>query len=73
MAASGLQRLPYGVWSSLEIRSPFHAVHAPPSSQEIALYGAVCALASFDRQALKDKVINSIAFREVLEAVPEVR
>lgn len=47
--------------------------HAPPSSQEIALYGAVCALASFDRQALKDKVINSIAFQEVLEAVPEVR
>jgi COP9 signalosome complex subunit 1 len=43
------------------------------SPQEVAIYGALCALASFDRSELKTRVIDSIQFREYLELVPEVR
>eukprot|EP00238_Polyblepharides_amylifera_P015908 CAMPEP_0196584436 /NCGR_PEP_ID=MMETSP1081-20130531/47059_1 /TAXON_ID=36882 /ORGANISM="Pyramimonas amylifera, Strain CCMP720" /LENGTH=415 /DNA_ID=CAMNT_0041905639 /DNA_START=73 /DNA_END=1320 /DNA_ORIENTATION=- len=43
------------------------------SSQDIALYGGLCALASFDRSELKEKVIDNSMFRNYLELVPEVR
>ncbi|KAL5653550.1 hypothetical protein ACJX0J_039008, partial [Zea mays] len=39
----------------------------------VAVYGALCALASFDRSDLKNKVIDNINFRNFLELVPEVR
>jgi len=41
-------------------------------SQDVATYGALCALASFDRAELKAKVIDNINFRSFLELVPEV-
>lgn len=41
--------------------------------QEVATYGAFCALASFDRSELKQKVIDSVSFRNLLELVPQVR
>ncbi|KAL6499306.1 COP9/signalosome complex subunit Csn1 [Orobanche hederae] len=41
--------------------------------QDIATYGSLCALASFDRAELKSKVIDNINFRNFLELVPEVR
>lgn len=39
----------------------------------MATYGALCALASFDRAELKAKVIDNTNFRSFLELVPEVR
>ncbi len=42
------------------------------SSQDVALYGALCAMASFDRAELRAGVIDSPGFREFLELVPEV-
>lgn len=43
------------------------------SPQDVATYGGLCALASFDRMELKNKVIDNISFRNFLELVPEVR
>mmetsp|Transcript_5808 Transcript_5808/g.14103 ORF Transcript_5808/g.14103 Transcript_5808/m.14103 type:complete len:431 (-) Transcript_5808:288-1580(-) len=40
---------------------------------DIATYGALCALATFDRDELKQKVIHNISFTEFLELTPEVR
>eukprot|EP00741_Cyanophora_paradoxa_P023644 tig00021608_g22838.t1 len=41
--------------------------------QDIATYGGLCALASFDRTELKSKVIDNNQFKNFLELVPEVR
>eukprot|EP01006_Ploeotia_vitrea_P059358 TRINITY_DN71_c0_g1_i1.p1 TRINITY_DN71_c0_g1~~TRINITY_DN71_c0_g1_i1.p1 ORF type:complete len:437 (+),score=42.18 TRINITY_DN71_c0_g1_i1:46-1356(+) len=43
------------------------------SANDIAVYGGLCALASFDRSALKSKVIDNVGFKAFLELVPEVR
>ncbi|KAL5058454.1 hypothetical protein RYX36_030058 [Vicia faba] len=43
------------------------------SSQDVAMYGGLCALATFDRAELKNKVIDNTVFRNFLELVPEVR
>mmetsp|Transcript_29356 Transcript_29356/g.56342 ORF Transcript_29356/g.56342 Transcript_29356/m.56342 type:complete len:415 (-) Transcript_29356:242-1486(-) len=43
------------------------------SPQDVAVYGGLCALASFDRAELKAKVIDNTIFRNFLELVPEVR
>jgi COP9 signalosome complex subunit 1 len=43
------------------------------ASQDVATYGGLCALASFDRTELKNKVIDNFIFRIYLELVPEVR
>ncbi|VAH17106.1 unnamed protein product [Triticum turgidum subsp. durum] len=53
-----------------ELRSNYSEVIAP---QDVAVYGALCALASFDRSELKSKVIDNYNFRNFLELVPEVR
>ncbi|KAI4973382.1 hypothetical protein ZWY2020_035643, partial [Hordeum vulgare] len=53
-----------------ELGSNYSEVIAP---QDVAVYGALCALASFDRSELKSKVIDNINFRNFLELVPEVR
>lgn len=42
------------------------------AARDVALYGALCAMASFDRSELKGSVIESPGFREFLEQVPEV-
>lgn len=34
--------------------------------------GGLCALATFDREELKSKVIANLGFKEFLELVPEV-
>eukprot|EP01113_Clastostelium_recurvatum_P018008 TRINITY_DN2124_c0_g1_i1.p1 TRINITY_DN2124_c0_g1~~TRINITY_DN2124_c0_g1_i1.p1 ORF type:complete len:436 (+),score=129.42 TRINITY_DN2124_c0_g1_i1:32-1339(+) len=41
--------------------------------QDIATYGALMALASFDRQELKKKVLDNAVFRNYLELTPELR
>ncbi|GAM24105.1 hypothetical protein SAMD00019534_072800, partial [Acytostelium subglobosum LB1] len=43
------------------------------SPQDIAVYGGLCALATFDRSELKRKVIDNTVFRNYLELVPEIR
>ncbi|CAF2113357.1 hypothetical protein HID58_082678 [Brassica napus] len=55
-----------------ELGSSYNEVIAP---QDVATYGGLCALASFDRSELKAyaKVIDNINFRNFLELVPEVR
>jgi len=53
-----------------ELGSHYNDVIAP---QDVATYGGLCALASFDRTELKNKVIDNVHFRNFLELVPEVR
>ncbi|XP_039000425.1 COP9 signalosome complex subunit 1-like isoform X1 [Hibiscus syriacus] len=53
-----------------ELGNSYSGVIAP---QDVATYGGLCALASFDRTELKNKVIDNINFRNFLELVPEVR
>ena len=42
------------------------------SAQDVATWGALCALATFNRGELKRLVIDNLGFREYLETVPEV-
>lgn len=41
--------------------------------QDIAIYGGLCALATFDRSELSAKVIEDVAFKQFLELVPDTR
>ena len=43
------------------------------SAQDVAVYGSLCALASFDRADLKSKLIENSSFRSFVELVPQVR
>ncbi|KAG2529476.1 hypothetical protein JM18_002773 [Phytophthora kernoviae] len=53
-----------------EIGSSYNEVlHA----EDIALYGGICALASFKREELKEKVINNSSFKAFLELLPWLR
>ncbi|CCI48383.1 unnamed protein product [Albugo candida] len=42
-------------------------------SEDIALYGGICALATLTRDELRDKVINNSSFKAFLELVPWLR
>ncbi|XP_057454527.1 COP9 signalosome complex subunit 1 [Lotus japonicus] len=53
-----------------ELVNHYNEVIAP---QDVATYGGLCALATFDRAELKAKVIDNSNFRNFLELVPEVR
>lgn len=54
---------------------PFEHSNFPEiiTSRDIAVYGGLCALASFDRQDLKRRVMENMDFKNFLELVPEVR
>ncbi|KAI3957232.1 hypothetical protein MKW98_012107, partial [Papaver atlanticum] len=43
------------------------------SRRDVATYGGLCALASFDRIELKNKLIDNSNYQNFLELVPEVR
>ncbi|KJE96582.1 proteasome component region PCI [Capsaspora owczarzaki ATCC 30864] len=43
------------------------------AAQDIAIFGALCGLATFDRAEIKSKLIDLPNFRQFLELVPEVR
>ncbi|EFJ08729.1 hypothetical protein SELMODRAFT_235966 [Selaginella moellendorffii] len=58
------------VETNFEIGNNYSEVIAP---QDVATYGGLCALASFDRADLKSKVIDNVNFRNFLELTPEVR
>ncbi|XP_047329247.1 COP9 signalosome complex subunit 1-like [Impatiens glandulifera] len=53
-----------------ELGNNYAEVIAP---QDVATYGGLCALATFDRMELKTKVIDNSNFRNFLELVPELR
>jgi len=55
---------------SPELGSQFSEV---ASAQDIALYGGLCALASFDRAELRAKLVESANFKTYLELYPQVR
>jgi len=41
--------------------------------QDVALYGALCALASLERNEVQAKVLDNSTFRECLDLVPQIR
>ncbi|KAG9284044.1 hypothetical protein G9A89_022818 [Geosiphon pyriformis] len=43
------------------------------SPNDVAVYGGLCALASFDRAELKSKVIDNTEFKQFLELEPHIR
>ncbi|KAI5810083.1 26S proteasome subunit RPN7-domain-containing protein [Peziza echinospora] len=43
------------------------------SSNDVAIYGGLCALASMDRSTLKSKVLDNSEFRNFLELEPHIR
>ncbi|KAG0263794.1 COP9 signalosome complex subunit 1 [Actinomortierella ambigua] len=43
------------------------------SANDIAVYGGLCALASFTRQELKTLVLDNVGFRQFLELEPHIR
>lgn len=43
------------------------------SANDIAVYGGLCALASFNRTELKRLVIDNVGFRQYLELEPHIR
>jgi len=56
--------------TTIDLNNNFNEVLAP---QDVAMYGGLCALASFERSDLKKKVIDSPSFRNFLELTPELR
>uniref|UniRef100_K3WGE7 PCI domain-containing protein n=1 Tax=Globisporangium ultimum (strain ATCC 200006 / CBS 805.95 / DAOM BR144) TaxID=431595 RepID=K3WGE7_GLOUD len=42
-------------------------------AEDIALYGGICALASFTRKELREKLMNNSSFKAFLELVPWLR
>jgi len=56
--------------TTIELNNNFTEVLAP---QDVALYGGLCALATFDRSDLKKKVLDNTSFRNFLELTPELR
>eukprot|EP01132_Coremiostelium_polycephalum_P005328 gene5328-6644_t len=77
--ATGLANLDHGKYKLAAkkfIETPFEQPSTfsdMVSQQDIAIYGGLCALATFDRSELKKKVIDDPDFRLFLELVPEVR
>lgn len=53
-----------------ELVSSFCDVLGP---QDVALYGALCALASLDRNEVQAKLLDNATFRECLNLVPQIR
>lgn len=53
-----------------ELGTAYNDVIAP---QDIAIYGGLCALATFSRSEIKTKVLESANARQFLELVPEIR
>ncbi|EOA33064.1 hypothetical protein CARUB_v10016397mg [Capsella rubella] len=52
-----------------ELENSYNEIIAP---EDVATYGGLCALASFDRSEFKEKVIDNINFGKLLKLVPDV-
>ncbi|KAG2172338.1 hypothetical protein INT43_004880 [Umbelopsis isabellina] len=55
---------------SFDMDNSFNEVLA---ANDVAVYGGLCALATFDREELKTKVIDNSKFRSYLELEPQIR
>jgi len=55
---------------SFDMDNSFNEIIA---ANDIAVYGGLCALATFDRDELKSKVIDNTNFRNYLELEPHIR
>ncbi|KAI9106133.1 26S proteasome subunit RPN7-domain-containing protein [Phlyctochytrium arcticum] len=55
---------------SFELNNQFTDVMSP---NDIAIYGTLCALASFDRAELKSHVFDNNEFKQYLELEPQIR
>ncbi|KAI9495777.1 26S proteasome subunit RPN7-domain-containing protein [Zychaea mexicana] len=55
---------------SFEMNNTFNAVL---SANDVAMYGTLCALASYSRQELRNKVLSNSAFKSYLELEPHMR
>lgn len=54
---------------SPELGSSFDGVVAP---EDIAVYGGLCALATFSRSEMKRRVLENTSFKNFLDLVPQV-
>ncbi|KAG0265663.1 COP9 signalosome complex subunit 1 [Mortierella polycephala] len=79
-AASGLANLDMGKYNTaardfLSIGEELvgHQYGDVLSANDIAVYGGLCALASFNRGELKRLVIDNVGFRQYLELEPHIR
>ncbi|CAJ0916573.1 5705_t:CDS:10 [Entrophospora sp. SA101] len=59
--------------TSFEIASGPNNYSEVISPNDIAVYGGLCALASFERAELKSKVIDNTEFKQFLELEPHIR
>lgn len=55
---------------SPELGSSFDGVVAP---EDMAVYGGLCALATFSREEMKRRVLDNTSFKNFLDLVPQVR
>ncbi|KAJ3129946.1 hypothetical protein HK098_007212 [Nowakowskiella sp. JEL0407] len=55
---------------NFELGSSFSEILSP---NDVAIYGGLCALASFDRADLKHRVIENSEFKQFLELEPQIR
>ena len=53
-----------------DLSADFGDIIAPA---DVAIYGGICALATFDRTELRTRVLDNISFRSFLELCPELR
>eukprot|EP01090_Pellita_catalonica_P002886 TRINITY_DN124_c0_g1_i1.p1 TRINITY_DN124_c0_g1~~TRINITY_DN124_c0_g1_i1.p1 ORF type:complete len:462 (-),score=72.98 TRINITY_DN124_c0_g1_i1:22-1407(-) len=56
--------------TSFSLGSNFKEVIAP---RDVAIYGGLCALATFDRRDLKKNVLDNSTFKNYLDLVPQLR
>lgn len=56
--------------TSFELGSKYSDIISP---NDIAVYGGLCALATFERSELRTKVIDNVAFKNFLELEPHIR
>lgn len=52
-----------------ELGSSFDGVVAP---EDIAVYGGLCALATFSREEMRLRVLDNASFKNFLDLVPQV-
>ncbi|CAG8434588.1 10915_t:CDS:2 [Funneliformis caledonium] len=78
-ALAHLDNNKYKLAARLFLETSFEISHAANnyseviSPNDIAVYGGLCALASFDRSELKSKVIDNTEFKQFLELEPHIR
>lgn len=55
---------------SPDLGSTFDGVLAP---EDVAVYGGLCAMATFNREEMKRKVLENASFKNFLDLVPQAR